>query len=155
MDNLYQQVEDALIAQIHKYEPDLTVTDSSVMGDPPAYPYISIDIYGDGEETTTDIENAPINLHVQIKCISDNKNEAKTTGLWLRKLLFLRQVHWDLIHQHIVAVNVATIPSVEQYLDVDWQFSSGADYTLQVQDDFEDNSQPGIMQHVSPKFNAK
>lgn len=154
--NLYEQISDAVIAQIKKYASSLEVTKESVSGQQPAYPYVSLKIYDDDiQQEFNTTENEPFNIHMDLKAVSDNENEAKAIGHWLRKLLFLRQPQADLLEQHIVAVRVDTIPNVDQYLDVDWQFTAGADYTLQVQDDFVDDTQPGNITKVSPNFTFK
>lgn len=151
--DLYQQITDAVIAEIKKYAPDIEVTAENVQGQPPPYPYISIEIYDDYDRLTlSDVDNEVFNIHMDLKAVSDNENEAKAMGHWLRKLLFLRQIHTDLYAQHIVAESVDAIPNVNQYLDVGWQFMAGADYTLQVQDDFTDDTQPGVIEHVDPTF---
>ncbi|GAY74278.1 phage neck terminator protein [Lentilactobacillus kosonis] len=154
--NLYQQIDDAIIAQIKKYAPELEVTLENVKGERPAYPYVSISIYDDDDQQEFNtIENEPFNIHMDLKAVSNIETEAKAIGMWLRKLLFLHQPQAELLDQHIVAVSVSTIPNVNTYLDVDWEFIAGADYTLQVQDDFQDDTQPGYISHVSPKITFK
>lgn len=154
--NLYQQIQDAVIAEIHKYAADLVVTDEYVTGQPPPYPYVSIDIYDDYTRASfADVDNEAFYVSMDLKAVSDNKNEAKAIGMWLRKLLFLRVPHTDLLKQHIVAVSCDAIPDTNAFLDVTWQFMAGADYKLMVQDDFTDDTQPGFIQDLHPRFTAK
>lgn len=154
--NLYDAIDLNIIEQIHKYKPDLTVTDAAVKGDLPDYPYITYDLVDDYEKTTfADNENENFLVKVQLKVVSDNKNEAKTLGLWLRKLFFLRQPKYELAKLGMVAVRSQAVPPVEQYLQVDWQFSSGVLYTFMVQDGFVDDTQPGTLSEVNPTYTIK
>lgn len=154
--NLYDSIEAAIIAQIKKYKPGITVSDAGVMGETPDYPFITYSLYEDDEQASfNDPENESFYVRLQLKAISDNQNEAKTLGHWLRKLLILQQPKVDLLAQAIVVDSVTTLASSETYLDVDWQFSSGADYRLMVQDNYVDETQTGTISTVNPDFNFK
>ena len=102
-----------------------------------------------------DVENETFDLHVQFKAISNDEMEAKGLGHELRKLFFLQQPEYDLLQKGIVAKGCDAIPPVDQYLDVDWQFTAGADYTFEVQDNFTDQTQTGNIASVNPEFNIK
>ena len=41
------------------------------------------------------------------------------------EVFFLQQPEYDLLQQSIVAKGCDAIPPVDQYLDVDWQFTAG------------------------------
>ncbi|WP_282804025.1 phage neck terminator protein [Secundilactobacillus kimchicus] len=154
--NLYDAIELNIIEQIHKYKPEITVTDAAVRGDWPDYPFIVYDLVDDYEKTTfADNENENFLIRVQLKVVSDNNNEAKSLGLWLRKLFFLRQPKYDLAKLGMAAVSSQPVPPVEKYLEVAWQFSSGVLYTFMVQDGFVDDTQPGTLLDVNPTYTIK
>lgn len=151
--NLYDGIEKAIIAQIHKYKPDITVSDAAVIGDTPNYPFITYALTDDYIPASfNDPENEAFYINMQLKAISNNQNEAKTLGHWLRKLLFLQEPKYDLAQQAIVACDITPLPPVESYLDVDWQFSSGGTYRLMVQDNYADETQTGNIDTVAPDY---
>ncbi|MCT2883682.1 phage neck terminator protein [Lentilactobacillus parabuchneri] len=154
--DFYQTFSKALVAEIKQYFPHLNVRQQSVNNASPAYPYITYKIYDDYERVLfNDVENETFDLHVQFKAISNDEMEAKGLGHELRKLFFLQQPAYDLLQQSIVAKSCDAIPPVDQYLDVDWQFTAGADYTFEVQDNFTDQTQTGNIASVNPEFNIK
>lgn len=154
--DFYQPFSAALVAEIKQYFPGVTVRLQSVNSASPAYPYITYKIYDDYDRVLfNDVENETFDLHVQFKAISNDEMEAKSLGHQLRKLFFLQQPEYDLLQKGIVAKGCDAIPPVDQYLDVDWQFTAGADYTFEVQDNFTDQTQIGNIASVNPEFNIK
>lgn len=154
--SFYQSIEDTIIEQIHKYKPDLTVTDAAVSGDLPDYPFVVYDQPDDGDPVEfNDYDHEISNIGITLKAVSDDKNEAKDLGRWLRKLLFLQMPKYELAQKAIVALSVQKLPAIEDFLDVDWQFSSGAEYLLQVQDNYVDETQPGTLGAVNPIYTQK
>ncbi|OCB80957.1 hypothetical protein A8O18_04045 [Lentilactobacillus parabuchneri] len=154
--DFYQTFSKALVAEIKQYFPHVNVRQQSVNNASPAYPYITYKIYDDYDRVLfNDVENETFDLHVQFKAISNDEMEAKSLGHQLRKLFFLQQPEYDLLQKGIVAKGCDAIPPVDQYLDVDWQFTAGADYTFEVQDNFTDQTQIGNIASVNPEFNIK
>ena len=154
--DFYQTFSKALVAEIKQYFPNVPVRPQSVNNASPAYPYITYKIYDDYDRVLfNDVENETFDLHVQFKAISNDEMEAKGLGHELRKLFFLQQPEYDLLQKGIVAKGCDAIPPVDQYLDVDWQFTAGADYTFEVQDNFTDQTQTGNIASVNPEFNIK
>ena len=154
--DFYHTFSAALVAEIEKYFPDVPVRPQSINNKAPAPPYIVYKIYDDYDRVLlNDVENETFDLHVQFKAISNDENEVKGLGHELRKLFFLQQPAYDLLQQSIVAKSCDAIPPVDQYLDVDWQFTAGADYTFEVQDNFTDQTQTGNIASVNPEFNIK
>lgn len=154
--NFYHTFSAALVAEIEKYFPDVPVRPQSINNASPAYSYITYKIYDDYDRVLfNDVENETFDLHVQFKAISNDEMEAKSLGHQLRKLFFLQQPEYDLLQKGIVAKGCDAIPPVDQYLDVDWQFTAGADYTFEVQDNFTDQTQTGNIASVNPEFNIK
>ncbi|MDM7515534.1 hypothetical protein QUF07_02290 [Lentilactobacillus sp. TOM.63] len=154
--DFYHAFSAALVAEIKQYFPDIPVRPQSVNNVQPAYPYITYKIYDDYDRVLfSDVENETFDLHVQFKAISSDEMEAKSLGHQLRKLFFLQQPEYDLLQKGIVAKDCDAIPPVDQYLDVDWQFTAGADYTFEVQDNFTDQTQTGNIASVNPEFNIK
>lgn len=154
--DFYQTFSKALVAEIKQYFPHVNVRQQSVNNASPAYPYITYKIYDDYDRVLfNDVENETFDLHVQFKAISNDEMEAKSLGHQLRKLFFLQQPEYDLLQKGIVAKGCDAIPPVDQYLDVDWQFTAGADYTFEVQDNFTDQTQTGNIASVNPEFNIK
>ena len=155
-DDFYQTFSKALVAEIKQYFPHVNVRQQSVNNASPTYPYIVYKIYDDYDRVLfNDVENETFDLHVQFKAISNDEMEAKSLGHQLRKLFFLQQPEYDLLQKGIVAKGCDAIPPVDQYLDVDWQFTAGADYTFEVQDNFTDQTQTGNIASVNPEFNIK
>lgn len=154
--DFYHAFSAALVAEIKQYFLNVPVRPQSVNNASPAYPYITYKIYDDYDRVLfNDVENETFDLHVQFKAISNDENEAKGLGHELRKLFFLQQPEYDLLQKGIVAKGCDAIPPVDQYLDVDWQFTAGADYTFEVQDNFTDQTQTGNIASVNPEFNIK
>ena len=154
--DFYHTFSAVLVAEVEKYLPKVPVRPQSVNNPSPAYPYITYKIYDDYNRVLfSDVENETFDLHVQFKAISNDEMEAKSLGHQLRKLFFLQQPEYDLLQKGIVAKGCDAIPPVDQYLDVDWQFTAGADYTFEVQDNFTDQTQTGRIASVNPEFNIK
>lgn len=154
--DFYHDFSAALVAEIKQYFPDVPIRPQSVNNASPKYPYITYKIYDDYDQVLfNDVENETFDLHVQFKAISNDELEAKSLGHQLRKLFFLQQLEYDLLQKGIVAKRCDAIPPVDQYLDVDWQFTAGADYMFEVQDNFTDQTQTGSIASVNPEFNIK
>ncbi|GHP12973.1 hypothetical protein YK48G_03980 [Lentilactobacillus fungorum] len=154
--NLYDAISAALVKQIKQYFPGVPVRPQSIKKSPPAPPYITYKIYDDYDRVLfNDVENETFDVHIQFKAISNSESEAKTLGQELRKLFFLQQPAYELYQQHIIAQSCDAIPPVDQYLDVDWQFTAGADYAFEVQDNFTDQTQTGTISTIKPQFNIK
>lgn len=154
--NLYDAVSAALVKQIKTYMPQVTVRPESVKHFTPDYPYVTYKIYDDYDRVLFNTVNEEVfDIHVQFKAVSNDEGKAKTLGHELRKLFFLQQPAYELFQQHIVAKDCNMIPSTDTFLDVDWQFMSGADYTFGIQDNFTDETQTGSIASVDPQINTK
>ncbi|USS94005.1 hypothetical protein M8332_06880 (plasmid) [Fructilactobacillus ixorae] len=124
------------------YPNGLPIVNELRQGDLPPFPYITYYMYDDGESTTfSDIDDEILDVGIYLKAYGDNQNQVKNLGAWLRKVLLTKGATDDLMKHSIVAQRPGVLPNVNQYLNADWEFQSGADYRLQVQDNFKDKTE--------------
>lgn len=151
--NLYDRVVEALIEQIHEYEPDLVVTAENVAATNPAFPYVEYDIYDDGVgQTFENMDNEPLLIGVQMKAVSNLENEAKGIAHWLSKLFREQQPAVELGNQGIGVKRALPLPPTTDFLTTDYIFTSGTDLQIEVLDGYQDNTQPGQIQAVQPNI---
>ncbi|VDG31408.1 hypothetical protein (plasmid) [Lactobacillus brevis] [Lactiplantibacillus mudanjiangensis] len=152
-DNLYDRLAEALIEQIHKYEPDLVVTAENVVATNPAFPYVEYDIYDDGTaQTFENMNNEPLLVGVQMKAVSNLENEAKAIAQWLSKVFREAQPATELMQQGIGVKRASPLPPTVDFLTSDYIFTSGTDLQIEILDGFQDNTQPGQIQTVKPNI---
>ncbi|MEJ6401032.1 hypothetical protein R4146_07735 [Nicoliella sp. Es01] len=77
-------------------------------------------------------------MPVQFKAISDDEDQAKDLGLFLRRLFYYEEPLEQLDNQGIKPVKCSSIPGIPSYADNLIQFVSGADMTFVVIDDVVD-----------------
>lgn len=147
-------MEDALIAQVKKYRPELEVSDVDVVGDAPSFPYVEYDQYMDPQSQTFEaMDNEPVIIHVQMKVLSNVKNEAKAIAYWLSKLYREQQPAYELLQKNIVIQKATMIPPERDDLTSGFIFTEGTDLRIELLDGFSDDTQSGRIESVDVSFN--
>nr|WP_137627720.1 hypothetical protein [Lactiplantibacillus daowaiensis] len=133
-----------MIAQIKKYRPSLVVSDADVVGEAPDFPYVEYDQYMDPiSETFEAMENDPVTIGIQLKALSNVKNEAKEIAYWMSKLYREQQPAYELEQNGIVIQEATMLPPTTDDLTAGFIFTSGVDLRVEIIDGFTDDTQPG------------
>lgn len=153
--NVYKHIYRTFIAEIHKYRPRLICTRENVVGKQPPYPYVSLLIYNDEDKIGGSNNFSWFMTHIQMKAVSDNEDDSKGLGRWLRHLFYLQQPLKDLRSQGIIPLkNVNALPNVNSFIQNSFQFVSGADMTIGVNDPITDTTEPGKFDAIGAHFDT-
>lgn len=146
--NMYDAIEQNICDVLRKYMSKtstypngLPIVNEMTNGKLPPYPFITYYMYDDGQSTEyNNINDEVVNVGIYLKAHGDNQNQVKNIGAWLRKILITEGATRYLLKHAIAAERPNVLPNVNQYLNVDWEYSSGADYRLNVQDNYQDKT---------------
>lgn len=106
-------------------------------------------------QTFEAMENEPIIVPVQIKALSNVKNEAKSISYWLSKLYRENQPAYELLQKNIVVQKATMIPPQRDDLTSGFVFTSGVDLRVEILDGFIDDTQTGRLDSIDVSFRTK
>lgn len=154
--NLYDRIIRAFIHEIHEYKPKLTVNKQHNIGQTPNYPYVSLLIYNDETQIGGNGNFPWFVTHIQMKALSDDENESKSLGFWLRHFIYKQQPLDDLWDYGIMPFkHPDALPNVDSFIQNSFQHVSGADVKIAVNYPIIDNTQPGEFDHINTNFKRK
>ncbi len=120
------------------------MSDADVVGEAPDFPYVEYDQYMDPiSETFEAMENDPVTIGIQLKALSNVKNEAKEIAYWMSKLYREQQPAYELEQNGIVIQEATMLPPTTDDLTAGFIFTSGVDLRVEIIDGFTDDTQPG------------
>lgn len=146
---IYSQIISTLIDEIHKFgdvDPflKLNIIKSESVDAKPPRPFFSYKLITDYQrQTFNDYNNEFWSLSIQIKSHADDSIQASDMAFSLRKILWSQQFLYDLSLKGMSVGDINTIPSLAIDFETRKEFTSGLDFTIYVNDGYQDLTQPG------------
>lgn len=144
-------ISEAFIAEINKYK-DIDVVQQNSAGKRPNFPYITIDVSDSFIQNTFSPLSDHFNSRIQVKAVSDDRNECGALSDFIRTKFFDQQPTADLAEKGIGVINMEPNPATSTNLDTYFVYEDSWSFMLNIFNHHEDDTQGKDLSDANLKF---
>lgn len=158
---MYQQIQDTLLTGIKKFADVIPDVDHYFVPEltkrpKPPLPFFTFHNYDEYNRITfNDVESEPWTMKYQFKSHADDENTAKDMAFSLHKLLQSQQFLYDMAQKGIGINRVDTMPPLNEPFVTRFEFVSGVELELLINDNWQDPTQSGDIDSVGFNLQTK